>query len=266
MIAKTLAPFSGVKPFVIMETGRRCRAGSTPGRGRSGQAMHAVDRSARRARHAGDSCYLGMLTRRGYGPQGRGRRARPAPHRQVGQVGQVGQGARAARAGGVCFARRRKLPEGTQFLPDTRSYQFNTPRLCAIDDNWPSRSYRGFPPTYTRQVRHVLRRGWVTSPGGTWWNVATPAWAAMPMACPGEDAWVNAAPTGRRPRQPRMGWTVPTTTSTASYCGAPAKCRRRPASTSRAARVCARRRAASRRPGTSPIPSRRTARPATAGP
>jgi hypothetical protein len=93
------------------------------------------------------------------------------------------------------------------------------------------------------------------SPGGTWWNVATPAWAAMPTASPGEDAWAIAAPTGRTPEvdraQARTGRTVLTTMNTASCCGDPGKCR----PSSRAARVCARRRDALRRPR----PSRATA-------
>jgi hypothetical protein len=99
-------------------------------------------------------------------------------------------------------------------------------------------------------VRYSMSRGAAGhySPGGTWWNVATPAWAAMPTASPGEDAWAIAAPTGRTPgmdrAQARMGRTVLTTMSTASCCGDPGKCRPR----SRAARACARRRDASRRP------------------
>ena len=86
------------------------------------------------------------------------------------------------------------------------------------------------------------------SPGGTWWNVATPAWAAMPTASPGEDAWAIAAPTGRTPEmdraQVRTGQTILTTMNTASCCGDPGKCRL----SSRAARAPARRRDASRRP------------------
>jgi hypothetical protein len=85
------------------------------------------------------------------------------------------------------------------------------------------------------------------SPGGTWWNVATPAWAAMPTASPGEDAWAIAAPTGRTPEmdraRARTGRTVLTTMNTASCCGDLGKCR----PSSRAARACARRRDASRR-------------------
>jgi hypothetical protein len=86
------------------------------------------------------------------------------------------------------------------------------------------------------------------SPGGTWWNVATPAGAAMPTASPGEDAWAIAAPTGRTPEmdtaQARTGQTMLTTMNTASCCGDPGKCRL----SSRTARARARRRDASRRP------------------
>jgi hypothetical protein len=93
------------------------------------------------------------------------------------------------------------------------------------------------------------------SPGGTWWNVATPAWAAMPTASLGEDAWAIAAPTGRTPgmdtAQARTGRML-TTMSTASCCDDPERCR----PSSRAARACARHRDASRRPVHSRRPPR----------
>ena len=58
----------------------------------------------------------------------------------------------------------------------------------------------------------------------------------MPTACPGEDARVTAAPTGRTTAPARTGRTAPTT-STASCCGDREKCRLSRASTSRAARA-----------------------------
>ena len=85
----------------------------------------------------------------------------------------------------------------------------------------------------------------------------------MPTACPGEDAWVTAAPTGRTTARARTGRTAPTT-STGSCCGDRGKCRLSRASTSRTARGCARRAASRRRRPTRLRASRRTAGPATA--
>lgn len=66
MIAKTLAPFSGVKPFAIMGTGRRApgreHAWPRHSRDQSGQTTHNGRRDVRWSRHAGNSRCLGVLT------------------------------------------------------------------------------------------------------------------------------------------------------------------------------------------------------------
>ncbi len=96
-------------------------------------------------------------------------------------------------------------------------------------------------------------------PGGTWWNVATPVWAAMPMVCPDGDGRVNTAPSGgasrgtRRPTpaEPR-GHGGPRTTTTVSCCAPPTSSRHGSGSASLAVRACASL-AATRRPA--PVPA-----------
>lgn len=65
MIAKTLAPFSGVKPFAIMGTGRRApgreHAWPRHSRDQSGQTTHNGRRDVRWSRHAGNSRCLAFL-------------------------------------------------------------------------------------------------------------------------------------------------------------------------------------------------------------
>jgi hypothetical protein len=99
-----------------------------------------------------------------------------------------------------------------------------------ITGNWPQLdiyAYWGFPPTYTHLIAQVSRgAAGQHGPGGTWWNVATPAWVATRTARQGDGASVTVAAvgTGTAPggrARTRCGGPRRTTVS---CCGVPASC------------------------------------------